>query len=84
MEHELKQRLNALLAEADHCSELMDRTDYQHVVMRLSAATRQLIKAYRRLEQERDELAGRLNRAPHVTQHQPVMDSLEYDAQPQN
>jgi hypothetical protein len=63
-QHILKDQIIALLAEAEHSSDLMDRTDYQHLLSRLSSATRELLEAHQQLEEEHEEMASRLNRVP--------------------
>jgi len=69
-QHVLKNQIIALLAEAEHSPELMDRTDCQHLLSRLSTATRQLLEEHEQLEQEHRDMASRLNRAPSTTRIQ--------------
>lgn len=84
MQHIFKDQIIALLAEAEHSPELMDRTDYQHLLARLTSATRQLLEAHEQLLEEHRDMASRLNRAPHSSRVTREIHWPEYTIQPQS
>ena len=71
MEQALKDRIEALLSEAELATDekangLMDRADFQHIILQLAQTTRELMSECSHLQQDCDSYASRLNRKPQL------------------
>ena len=71
MEESLKQRVAALLAEAEQALDpqangLLAPGDLNRVIAKFIVTTRRVVTAHEDLEHERDELSAQLSRLPQV------------------